>query len=75
MSTKVTIHNIEKLKNLLDELEKHKIIRQIDSTPSDKSIYGTIFLNALNLFPKGDTIKVVLYSRHLSCNTNQSFES
>ena len=39
--TKVAIHFREKLKKLLDELEKHKVIRQIGSTPSDKSIYGT----------------------------------
>ena len=41
--TKVPIHYREKLKKLLDELEKHNIIRQIGSTPSDKSIYGTTF--------------------------------
>ena len=67
--------SVIKLKKLLDELEKHNIIRQVGSTPSDKSIYGTTFLNPLIIIPKGDTIKVVLYARHLNSNTNQSFES
>ena len=63
------------MKTLLDELEKHNIIRQIGSTHSDKSIYGTTFLNPLIIIPKGDTIKVVLDARHLNSNTDQSFES
>ena len=65
--TKVPIHYREKL---LDELEKPNIIRQIGSTPSDKSIYGTTFLNPLIIIPKGDTIKVVLDARHLNSKTN-----
>ena len=73
--TKVPIHYREKLKTLLDELEKHNIIRQIGSTHSDKSIYGTTFLKPLIIIPKGDTIKVVLDARHLNSNTDQSFES
>ena len=73
--TKVPIHYREKLKTLLDELEKHNIIRQIGLTPSDKSIYGTTFLNPLIIITKGDTIKVVLDARHLNSNTDQSFES
>ena len=63
------------MKKLLDELEKHNTIRQIGSAPSDKSIYGTTFLNPLIIIPKGDTIKVVLDARHLNSNTDQSFES
>ena len=51
-STKVPIHRREKLKTLLDELEKHNIICQIGFTPSDKSIYGITFLNPLLLSPK-----------------------
>ena len=70
--TKVPIHYRKKLKTLLDELEKHSIIRQIGSTHSDKSIYGTTFLNSLFITPKGDTIKVVLDARHLNSNTDQS---
>ena len=65
--TKVPIHYREKL---LDELEKPNFIRQIGSTPSDKSIYGTTFLNPLIIIPKGDTIKVVLDARHLNSKTN-----
>ena len=41
--TKVPIHYREKLKKHLDEFEKHNIIRQIDSNPSNKSIYGPTF--------------------------------
>ena len=73
--TKSPIHYRENLKTLLDELEKHNIIRQIGSTHSDKSNYGTKFLNSLIIIPKGDTIKVVLDARHLNSNTAQSFES
>ena len=74
-TTKVPIHYREKLEKLLDDIEKHNSIRQIGSTPSDKSIYGTTFLNPLIIIPKGDTIKVVLDARHLNSNTDQSFES
>ena len=73
--TKVPIHYREKLKTLLDEIEKHNNIRQIGSTNSDKSICGTTFLNPLIFIPKGDTIKVVLDARNLNSNTDQSFES
>ena len=73
--TKVPIHYREKLKKLLNELDKHNIIRQIGSTPSDKSIYGTMFLTLQIIIPIGDTIKVVLDARHLNSNTDQSFES
>ena len=68
---KVPVHYCEKLKNLLQELEKHNIIRQIGSNPSDTPYYGTIFLN----HPKGDTIKVVLDARHVNSNTDQAYES
>ena len=74
-TNKVPIYYREKLKKLLDHLEKHNIIRQIVSTPSDKSIYGTTFLNPVIIIPKRDTIKVVLDARHLNSNTDQSFES
>ena len=62
-------------KKLFDEIEKQITIRQIGSTPSDKSIYGTTFLNLLIIIPNGDTIKVVSDARHLNSNTEQSFES
>ena len=71
----VPIHYREKLKNLLQELEKHKIIRQIGSNPSDTPYYGTTFSNRLNVIPKGDTIEVVLDARHFKSNTDQVYES
>ena len=67
--SKVPTHYRDKRKKLLDELEHRKIIRQIGSTPSDKSIYGTATFNALNHIPKGDTIKIVLDARQLNSNT------
>ena len=73
--TKVSVNFRDKLEKLLDELEHHNIIRQISSTPGDKSIYGTTFSNPLIIIPKGDTIKVVLDTRHLNSNTDQSFVS
>ena len=73
--TKVPIHYREKLKTLLQELEKHKIIRQIGSNHSETPYYGTTFLNLLIIIPKGDTIEVVLDARHLNSNTDQVYES
>ena len=73
--TKVLIRYREKLKKLLDEVERHKIFRPIDSTPSDKSFYDTTFLNPPIIVPKVHTIKIVLDLRHLNSNTDQSFES
>ena len=73
--TKVPIHYREKLKTLLQELEKHKIIRQIGSNPSETPYYGTTFLNLLIIIPEGDTIEVVLDARHLNSNTDQAYES
>ena len=60
---------------LLQELEKHNIIKQIGSHPSDKPVNGSLFLNSLIIIPKGDTIEVVLDARHLNSNTDQAFES
>ena len=57
--TKVPIHYREKLKKLLDEFEKHKIIRQIGSTQSDKSIFLTTFFKILSLLsPKEILLKL-----------------
>ena len=72
---KIPIHFRGKLNKLLIELEKHKIIKQIGSTPEDKQNIGTTFLNPLLIIPKGNTIKIVLDARHLNSSTNQTFES
>ena len=74
-STKVPIHYREKLKNLLHELGKHKIIRQNGSNLSETPFYGTTFLNPLIIIPKRATRKVVLDAHHLNSNTDQTFES
>ena len=73
--SKVPIHYRDKLNVLLKELEKYNIIKQIGSSPQDKSVYGTTYLNPLITIPKGDTIKCVLDARHLNSNTEQSDES
>ena len=72
---KVPFQSTDRLNKLLEELEKHNIIKQIGSTPDEKHIIGTTFLNPLIINPKGDAIKVVLDARHLNSNTNQEFES
>ena len=53
----ITDKNLEKR---LDELEQRNFIRQIGSTPSDKSVFGTTFLNLLNIVTKGDSIMLFL---------------
>ena len=73
--SKVPIHYRDKLNALLKELEKHNSIKQIGSSPQDKPVYGTTYLNPLIIIPKGDTTKCVLDARHLNSNTEQSDES
>ena len=74
--SKVPIHYRDKLNALLKELEKHNIIKQIGSSPQDKPVYGTTYLNPLIIIPKGDSIKCVLDARHLlNSNTEQSDKS
>ena len=73
--SKVPFHYRDKLNVLLKELEKHNLIKQIGSSPQDKPVYGTTYLNPLIIIPKGDTIKCVLDARHLNSNTEQSDES
>ena len=73
--SKVPNHYRDKLNVLLKELEKYNIIKQIGSSPQDKPVYGTTYLNPLIIIPKGDTIKCVLDARHLNSNTEQSDES
>ena len=72
---KVPIHYRDKLNVLLKELEKYNIIKQIGSSPLDKPVYGTTYLNPLIIIPKGDTIQCVLDARHLNSNTEQSNQS
>ena len=73
--SKVPIHYRDKLNVLLKELEKYNIIKQIGSSPQDKPVYGTNYLNPLIIIPKEDTIKCVLDARHLNSNTEQFDES
>ena len=73
--SKVPIPYRDKLNNLLKELEKHNIIKQIGSSPQDQPVYGTTYLYPLIIIPKGDSIECVLDARHLDSNTEQSDES
>ena len=73
--SKVPIHYRDKLNALLKELEKYNIIKQMGSSPQDKPVYGTTYLNPLIIIHNGDTIKCVLDARHLNSNTEQFDES
>ena len=72
---KFHIHYRDKLNVLLKKLEKYNIIKQIGSSPQDKPVYGTTYLNPFIIIPKGDTLKCVLDARHPNSNTKQSDES
>ena len=54
---------------------KNITIKQIGSTPDEKHIIGTTFLNPLIIIPKGDAIKIVLDARHSNSSTDQELES
>ena len=71
----VPIHNRDKINTLSKELEKHKIINQIGSSPQEKQVYGTTYLIPLINIPKGDSIQCVLDARHLNSNTELSDKS
>ena len=73
--SKVTIQYRDKLNTLVKELANSNIIKQIGSSPQDKPVYGTAYLNRLIIIPKGDSIKCVLDARHLNSTTEQSDES
>ena len=73
--SKVHFHYRDKLNALLKKLEKYNIIKRIGSSPQDKPVCGTTYLNPLIKIPKGDTIICVLDARHLNFNTEQSDES
>ena len=73
--SKVPIHYRDKLNVLLRELEKYNNIKQNGSSPQDKPVYGTTYLNPFIIIPEEDTLKCVLDARHLNSNTEQSDES
>ena len=53
--SKVPIQYRDKLNVLLKELEKYNIIKQIGSSPQDKPVFGTTYLNPLFYNPQGRT--------------------
>ena len=55
LPSKVSIHYSDKLNALLEELEKHNIIKQICSSPQDKPVYGTT-TQTLSLLYLKDTL-------------------
>ena len=73
--SKVPIHYRDKLNNLIKELENYNIIKQIGSSPQDKPVFGTTYLNPLIIIPKGDSMKCVLDAGQHYSNTEQSDES
>ena len=56
--SKIPVHYRDKLNVLLKELEKYNIIIQIGSSPQDKPVYGTTYLNPLN--PQGRHYKMCI---------------
>ena len=52
--SKVPSHYRDKVNTLRKELEKHNIIKQIGSSPQDKPVYGTTYLNQPFKIPEGD---------------------
>ena len=73
--SKVPSHYRDKLNTLPKELGKQNINKQIGSSPQDKPVYRTIYLNLLISKPKSDSIKFVLDDRQLNSNTEPSDES
>ena len=72
--SKVPIYYRDKLNTLPKELKKYNIIKQIGSSPRDKPVHGTTYLNPLVIIPKGGNTKCVLDARHLNSNTEHSDE-
>ena len=73
--SKVPIHYRDKLNTLLKELENYSNIKQIGSSPQDKPVYGTTYLNLIIIIPIGDSTKCVIDARRLNSITKQSDES
>ena len=73
--SKVPTHYRDKLNSLFKELEKYNSIKHVGSSPQDKPVYGTTYLNPLIILPKGGSIKCVLDARHVNSNIEQSDES
>ena len=71
--SKVPIHYRDKLNTLSKDLEKHNVIKQIGSSPQDKPVYGTTYLNPLIIIPKGDSIKSHLYEAFMVSKAFQIF--
>ena len=59
--SKVPLHYQEKLENLLDQLCKTGIIREI----GNENEMGSEFINPIIILPKGNTIKLVIDARYL----------
>ena len=72
--SEVSIHYRDELNNLLKEVEKHNIIKQIGSSSEDKANYGTVYSNRMSIIPNGHSIKCVLDARHLYPIPEQSDE-
>ena len=73
--SKVPIHYRDKLNTLPKELENYSNIKQIGSSPQDKPVYGTTYLNLIIIIPIGDSTKCVIDARRLNSITKQSDES
>ena len=66
--SKVPLHYQEKLENLLEQLCKTGIIREMGN---DKEM-GSEFINPIIILPKGNTVKLVIDARYLNSITDLS---
>ena len=66
--SKVPLHCQEKLENLLEQLCKTGIIREMGN---DKEM-GSEFINPIIILPKGNTVKLVIDARYLNSITDLS---
>ena len=66
--SKVPLHYQEKLENILDQLCKTGIIREM----GNENEMGSEFINPIIILPKGNTIKLVIDARYLNSITDLS---
>ena len=59
-TSKVPIHYRDKLNVLRKELEKYNIFKQFGSSPQDKPVYGTTYINPLIIIPQGRHCKMCI---------------
>ena len=64
----VPLHNRDRLKILLNELQQAGVIREMGSDVE----MGSLFTNPIIILPKGDTVKLVIDAQYLNSITDLS---